>query len=234
MQKKKTMIGWYFSRENKKLGHGDNRIIKLGQTHKIKGNPVLCKHGLHASKNILGALSYAQGPIIWKVKLFGKIVKGDGKSAAQKRLYLEGGIDITVILRKFARMCALDVVHLWKAPEVVIEYLKTGKEESSAAARAAGAAASAAAWAAAWAASAAASAAAWDAAGAAAMDAASAAAGAAAMDAAMDAAGAAARAALGAVAWGVVGDAAWDVARAKQNKRLNRMVHNAIKKVQRL
>ena len=32
MQKKKTMIGWYFSRENKKLGHGDNRIIKLGRT----------------------------------------------------------------------------------------------------------------------------------------------------------------------------------------------------------
>jgi hypothetical protein len=28
------------------------------------------------------------------------------------------------ILRKFARMCALDVMHLWDAPDIVVQYLK--------------------------------------------------------------------------------------------------------------
>jgi len=228
MQKKKTMIGWYFSRGNKKLGYGDNRIIKLGLTHKVKGNPVLCKHGLHASKNILDALDCAQGPIIWKVELSGKIIKGNDKSVATARLYLEGGIDTTIILRKFTRMCALDVIHLWEAPQIVIEYLKTGKEELRAAAWTAVLAASRDDWdasSAAWAASRDASRDAWDdwddwddwdA-------------GSAAWDAAWDSAAASGDAARG-TAWAATWDAAW----AKQNKRLNRMVHNAIKKVQRL
>ena len=95
-------------------------------------------------------------------------------------------------MRRFARLAALEVVHLWDAPLIVLEYLKTGDEEkrdaardaASAAARdAAFAAARDAVWDAAWdawdaraAASAAARDVAWDAASAAARDAASAAA----------------------------------------------------------
>ena len=195
------MKGWYFSGEDKKLRYGDNRKIKLGVTHKIKGEPVLCERGLHASKSIMDALDYSPGTIVWKVELSGKIIEGDNKSVATKRIYLEGGIDITNILRKFARMCALDVIHLWEAPKVVIDYLKTGKEELRDAAWDA-------AWAAAWAAARATRDAAWAAAWAAAR-------------AAGDA-GDAARAA----AWEAVWDAAWE----KQEKRLKRMVDRAIKK----
>ena len=47
-------------------------------------------------------------------------------------------------------MCALDVIHLWNPPSIVIEYLKTGDEKIRAAASdAARAAARAATWAAA-------------------------------------------------------------------------------------
>ena len=119
---------YFFSESNKRLGYGDNRIIKLGRTHKVKGQPVLCKHGLHASKKPLDALKYAKSPIIWKVELSGIVVHGDDKSVATERTYIKGGIDITEVLRKFARMCALDVIHLWDAPQVVIDYLKTGDE----------------------------------------------------------------------------------------------------------
>jgi len=35
-------------------------------------------------------------------------------------------IDAEKILQKFTRMCALDVVDLWDAPDVVAKYLKTG------------------------------------------------------------------------------------------------------------
>ena len=37
-------------------------------------------------------------------------------------------LEATDLLRQFARSCALDVVHLWKPPAVVKEYLKTGNE----------------------------------------------------------------------------------------------------------
>jgi hypothetical protein len=76
-------------------------------------------------------------------------------------------IDATDLLRSFARECALSVVHLWDAPPVVVEYLKTGdptlREAAAATAWAAGAAGAAAAGSAAW--SAEAAAAVWAAAG---------------------------------------------------------------------
>ena len=50
------------------------------------------------------------------------------------------------MLRKFARLCALDVIDCWDAPDVVIEYLKTGDEFIRNAARDAVWAASDAAW----------------------------------------------------------------------------------------
>ena len=128
---------WWFSENSKKLGYGDNRVIRIGRTHKVNGKPVLCKHGLHASKKIIDALQYARGNIIWKVKLDGIVIHDNDKSVATKRIYLDGGINAEEILRKFARMCALDVIYLWDAPPIVIEYLKTGDESKREAARAA-------------------------------------------------------------------------------------------------
>jgi hypothetical protein len=214
----KKVKGWYFSAENKKLGYDDGRQIRLGRTHKVKGEIIPCRHGLHLSKNIIDALQYAAGPIVWKVEGTGIIIPhGDpvDKYACSERTYIAGGIDIEDVYRDFARKCALDVIHLWDAPAIVVEYLKTGNEDIrdaalDAALDAARAAASAAARAAAWAA-------AWDAVRAAAWDAALDAA----WDAAWDAAGDAARDAAG--------DAAWSAARAKQNRRLTRMVNKAIK-----
>jgi hypothetical protein len=43
-------------------------------------------------------------------------------------------IDATELLRKFARHCALSVIHLWDAPKVVRDYLETGDESLRAAA----------------------------------------------------------------------------------------------------
>src|SRR5690606_776707 len=79
---------------------------------------------------------------VWKVRLSGTIVPhGNDKHAASHRTYLAGGIDVSDTLREFARKCALDVIHLWDAPEIVVRYLKTGDETIRDAA-----------WAAAWAA----------------------------------------------------------------------------------
>lgn len=126
------MKAWYFSDQSKQLRYGDGRQIRAGRTHKVKGELELCQNGLHASRNILDALSYAPGPVIWRVELGGEIIRGKDKLCASERTYL-WGYDATAVLRAFARKCALDVVHLWGAPEAVARYIKTGAEPVGAA-----------------------------------------------------------------------------------------------------
>ena len=181
-----------------------------GETLVHDGPIELCVIGLHASRTAWQALQNAPGCVLCRVHCGGRIMEyqANDKLVCTERT-ITARIDATDLLQKYARLCASDVLHLWDAPKVVREYLKTGDESlrnaaSAAARNAVQGAASDAAWDAAWAA---ARAAAWAAA--------RAAAGAAALDAALDAAWAAARA------------AAWAVARAKQRARFDRMVSAA-------
>jgi len=207
---------WHFAKEDRRLNYGDDRLIHIGETHTLstaKNRIRVCGWGLHASKRITDALFYAPGPIIYRVELSGIIVTDDNKIAASNRTYL-WGFDATDILRAFSRRCALDVIHIWNAPDIVIEYLKTGDDTLRAAARDP----------------------AWDAARDAARDPAWAAARTAARDPARDAAWAAARAAARAAAWDAARTAAraaaraaaWDAARDemlnKYNRRLTSMI----------
>ena len=150
----KQIKGWWFGTIDKKLLHDDNRKIIIGKTHKINGDIVPCQHGLHLSKQIIDALNYAPGPVIYRVVGSGAIVPhGDpiDKYACSERTYVSGGINISDTLRLFARKCALDVIHLWNPPDIVLRYLKTGDESiRDAASAAARAAARDAAWDAAW------------------------------------------------------------------------------------
>jgi len=122
----KSVRGYWFS-ENDRLPHGDGRIIKVGRTHKVKGDIELCCHGLHASRKPLEALVYAPGNVCWGVELSGTIIECDDKLVASERTYL-WRVDAEEVLRRFARKCALDVIHRWDAPDVVVRYLKTGDE----------------------------------------------------------------------------------------------------------
>ena len=207
---------WYFSNEDKKLRYGDDRPIEVGVTHDAKAAPLeLCAYGLHASQNILHALQYAPGHILWEVELGGKILVGDDKMCATHRTYLRE-INCEEILREFARWCALQVIHLWDCPSVAKEYLETGNPELREAA-----------WDAAWDAARDAWDAAWDAARDAAWDAARDAAWAAARDAARAAAWAAAREAT-AAARAAARDAARDAweAGAGQEIKLLSLINN--------
>src|ERR1700674_4153218 len=161
-----------------------------------KGVLSMCESGLHASRRPWHALSYAPGATLCLVDCDGEVIEQDDKLVCSRRRIVTR-MDFIEPLRYFARMQALSVMHLWEAPDVVLDYLMTGEESIRAAARdaagdAARAAAGDAAGGAAWGVPA------WAAVGAAARDAAG--------DAAWDAAWDAARAA----AW----DAAWAAARA--------------------
>ena len=194
------MKAYYFQPKDGRLAYGDGREIKQGITHTVTCEPKLCKQGLHASVQPFDALQYAQSGTLWLVELSGVIVKGRNKCVATERTYIKA-VDLTEVLWKMSRMCALDVVHLWDAPDVVVQYLKAGDETLRAAARdAAWAAARDAAWAAA-------------------------------RTAASAAARAAARAAAWAAARDAARDAAWAAAELKQRERFLKLVNKAFKEV---
>jgi len=213
----KSILGWHFLPMDRRLLHDDGREVKVGETVKFDGTLKLCSSGLHASLDLWHALGYAPGPVLCRVRCSGQLLHDTDKLVCTERTVLWMA-DATDMLRESARLCALDVIHLWDAPAIVIEYLKTGNETKRAAAwaaarAAAGDAARAAAGAAAWDA-------AWDAAWAAARA------------AAMAAAGAAAWAAAVAAAWDAAWDAAWAAAEKNQEQRLVKMAQ-ALRKMAR-
>lgn len=99
-----------------------------------EGRLELCASGLHASRHPFDALTYAPGPILCLVECEGDVVEDKDKLVCRRRRIVARR-DATEGLRYFARMQALSVVHLWDAPDVVLDFLMTG--ESRAAARAA-------------------------------------------------------------------------------------------------
>jgi len=223
----------------------DGQLLETGREYVFDGEPVMYECGYHASRHVFDALKYAPGSILSWVECREVTEERDYKLVCRRRRVI-ATIDATELLRRFARLCALEVTHLWKAPDIVIRYLKTGDESLMEAAWSA-------AWSAAWDTSDAARAAAWSAAGDAAWaaawaariaassaEAAARAAGAAASRAAWDrsdaarAAGVArdadaAMSAARSAAWAAALDAARDDAMQGKRRRLARMVNQAFK-----
>ena len=214
----KTFFAWHFTAD--KLRDG-SPLSKVGMWEHYEGKLELYKSGLHWSRDPFDALQHAPGANLRRVEIKGDILEQSNKGCSHYRRTVYQ-FDATELLRYFARMQALSIIHLYPngADDVVFDYLMTGDESLRAAARvaaraaaraSAGAAVRAAAEDAAWAAARdAVRDAAWAGARAAARVAARAAARAAAQAAVRDAA----RAAAGAAAGDAAGDAAWAGARA--------------------
>ena len=122
---------WWFCKK-RSLPNGDGRRIRVGKTHVHKGELIICNSGFHASRQILDALQYAPGSLLARVTCAGEIFEQDDKLVCTRRTYITIA-DATDMLRHFARLCALDVVHLWNAPEIVKRYLRTGDKSIRAA-----------------------------------------------------------------------------------------------------
>jgi hypothetical protein len=233
------MLAWHWIRKDRTLGYNDKRKVIDGRWLVHRGELQMCASGLHASKRIIDAFDYAPGPIICRVEIGGKIIVGNDKFVAERRKVL-WSLNTKDILWEFARRCALDVIHLWDAPPIVIRYLKTGNESLRNAAKnatrdatwnAAWNAAKNATWDAAWNA---AKNAAWNVAWNAAKNATWNAAKNATWDATWNAANTAARNTANAVAWDAattitryLRTTAWKAARDKQNNRLTQMIVKA-------
>jgi len=116
------VMGWRFTLcDSTKLG----RPFGPSQPLVVRGtwdNDVLYG-GLH----VFDALRYAEGSYLWRVKVGGVSSREKGRAIGTSLTAL-WGFDAGQLLKEFARRCALDVIDLWDAPEVVVQYLKTGDE----------------------------------------------------------------------------------------------------------
>ena len=136
--KSKTVRAWHFVGDTLRDG---SPIPADGVWLGYKGDLRMCQTGLHASRHPFDALQYAPGNTLCLVECGGEIVEDADKLVCSRRRII-ARMDATELLRFFARMQAISVVHLLDAPDVVLDYLMTGDESSRAAAwDAAGAAA---------------------------------------------------------------------------------------------
>ena len=144
-------LGWHFS--TGVLDYGDGRTITQGVTHEVTGPITLCKHGLHACKDIIHALNYAPyntSVVAW-VRLHGTVVEAADKAAASQRTYLAVA-PCEMILHEFACLQAeqalrsaaitdarcwnvIRVKRLWMRGEASLSDLGAAREAALGAAR---------------------------------------------------------------------------------------------------
>jgi len=205
---------WHFARilDGKPIMRDGTPII-VGKRYEIDDDPIMRKRGFHGSLRAIDALDYAPGT--WVSKRFLEGIVNDKDKVVGKAFVQQPGFDASAVLRKFARLCALDVIDSWDAPEVIAHYLRTGYE-STEAYDAAWTATRNATWAAAWDA-------AWDVAWTATRNAT--------WDVAWTATKNATWAAAWDAAWAATRNATWVTERSKQNARLTRMLNVELRKV---
>ena len=126
-------IGYHFVGDTLR----DGRPVPPDGEWLVHDGPVtICITGLHASKHPFDALTYARGATLCLVECEGIVDEHDDKIVCRRRKIVSR-IDATDILLEMARWSALQVIHLWDAPDVVRRYLYTGDESLMAASRAA-------------------------------------------------------------------------------------------------
>ena len=127
------ILAWHFTSDRLRDGRP---IPAPGVTLRHKGPIELCASGLHASRHPFDALQYAPGPNLHRVECSVDVQEESDKLVARERTIVASS-DITGLLDHFARQRALSVAHLWKPPEVVLDFLRTGDSSLREAARAA-------------------------------------------------------------------------------------------------
>lgn len=134
-----SYIAWHFARNDFKMNYKDGRLLEVGKTYRTiwpcngHEKPTLCEAGMHGSLRAIDALGYAPGNVCCLTEIYGNVQIGDDKIVGESRKILRMA-NVETTLRHFTRLCALDVLRLWDAPQVVIDYLNRGGKSIRAAA----------------------------------------------------------------------------------------------------
>lgn len=115
---------WHFRSHRE---HSRGVPVHDGEWIEHKGRVEICSSGLHASRRAIDALGYADGSYVSLCEIDDIVEEHGDKLVCRRRRHL-WTYDAELVLLQFARQCALDVVHLWDAPEVVLQYLKADNE----------------------------------------------------------------------------------------------------------
>ena len=132
MKKQETTFGWHLVGATLRDG---SAIPRDGAWLPKIENIKLCERGYHGSLHPFDALKYAPGETLCYCEYRGQIFHGSDKFVAEQRRIVTR-MDATEMLRYYARMQAVSVVHLWDAQDVVLDYLMTGEEQLRASAQA--------------------------------------------------------------------------------------------------
>lgn len=97
-------------------------IPPIGETLVHYGPIAICRSGLHASLHPFGALGYAPGPMLHKVRCEDIVTYHPNTLCCRRRTIL-ATVDAEHLLRRFAADQALSVAAIWDMPPVVRGYL---------------------------------------------------------------------------------------------------------------
>lgn len=92
--KEKVVLGWHFLPKDMKLGYGDDRKAKVGETLTVNTFPDTCHSGLHASHRPAHAAHFKKGPIMCRVQVWGDI-DDDGEKFAGKNRHVLWAKELT-------------------------------------------------------------------------------------------------------------------------------------------
>lgn len=122
----KTFFAWHFTSD--KLRDG-SPLPKVGMWEHYEGELELCESGLHWSREPFDALQHAPGANLRRVEIKGDFLEQSDKGCSHYRRTVYQ-FDSTELLRYFARMQVLSVIHLYPngTDDVVFDYLMTGDE----------------------------------------------------------------------------------------------------------
>jgi hypothetical protein len=107
------VLAWHFLPAMGKLHYKDSRSVVVGETLTHEGPMKICESGLHASEDILDALSFRRGSVLCRVEVSGDIQRQDDKLCGRNRKCLSMR-DITAELREFALLCAEKVLPIFE------------------------------------------------------------------------------------------------------------------------
>lgn len=135
-----TVKGWHFVGDTLR----DGRPVPAdGEVLVHTGRVEMCRSGLHASARVIDALQNAPGSTVCRVTVGDVRDYQYDKMVGRARTIL-WRVNAKALLEDFARLCALDVIDRWNAPNIVRRWLETGDEDLRPEAEAAEAAARAA------------------------------------------------------------------------------------------
>jgi len=96
-----SVHAWHFLQNDGKLRYPPRTKVEVGQPLTCDGPPSLCKHGFHASRRAIDALSYAPDALACRVIVGGEIHNGNDKLAGTQRTVIAMA-DATMLLHAFA------------------------------------------------------------------------------------------------------------------------------------